>query len=88
MTLRVGTTSAPTSVGCAYCGREIPSETEFYVIEQQPIHQKAIDEFSITCDPCYVAIKEAAIKHKVPIEWDIELPFGTRAAVNMKLIER
>jgi hypothetical protein len=81
--LRTTSTSAPVDAECAYCSRLLPANQEFYVIETFPQHKKTIEEFSLACPRCYTDVKDAAIRHKIPIEFDLDLD-GTRAGVGLK----
>jgi hypothetical protein len=86
--LRVGQTTAPINMKCEFCPYVSPPGETFYFQESDPIlDDKNHDrEFTTMCVACYNSIKEAAMKHKVPVEFDYDIrqDRGIRQSTNRK----
>lgn len=70
--LRLGKTTAPINMKCEFCPYVSPPGETFYFQESDPIlDDKNHDrEFTTMCPVCYTVIKDAAIRHKIPVEFD------------------
>lgn len=89
--LRLGKTTAPIPQKCTFCPRVVPAfDTLFFQETDAILSDKNHDrEFETMCPRCYNTIKDAAIKHKVPVEFDYQIPLeeGVRQATNTKTRE-
>lgn len=80
LVLRIGTIESPIPLKCSYCPRETEGGEVIHFMETDPINQRVLEEYETMCPACYIAIKDAAIKHKVPIEFDLAPTIAPRVA--------
>lgn len=74
--LRLGQTTAPIPLKCSFCPYVSPAGETFFFQEAEVIlsDMRHDREFETMCPMCYTRIKDAAIKHKIPVEFDYEIP--------------
>lgn len=74
---RFGTTQTPFPEICSFCPKEMPANEDLFFLEVEPDRDDkktkkqqeiVLRQFEIMCWACYTAIREAIIRHGLPIE--------------------
>jgi hypothetical protein len=87
LVLRLGTSSAPIDIDCSLCGTIMPAREKFAVIQTDPLHEEVVQakgvEYETICGRCERTLKDKAEDFGIKIEFDIEVPKGTRMVVGL-----